>query len=70
MNPVSFQEAIEIIESFSEDQRESIIEIVRRRLAEEHRERIAVSIRQTREEWMRGEVRKGSVDDLMREILS
>ena len=70
MNQVSFQDAIDIIESFPEDQRESLIEIVRRRMAEERRERIARSIRETREEFARGECKTGTVDDLMRDVLS
>jgi len=32
MKGVNFQEALEIIESFPEDQRESLIDIVKRRL--------------------------------------
>lgn len=39
MKGITFGEAIEIIESLPEEQRESLIEIVRRRLLEERRER-------------------------------
>jgi len=65
----TFDEALEIIESFSEEQRESIIEIVNRRLAEERRERLAQTVKEAREEYARGEVRRGTVDDLMRELV-
>jgi len=68
MEGVSFDKALEIIESFPEEQRESIIEIVKLRLAEERRERLAQTIKEAREEFDRGEVRRGSVDDLLREI--
>lgn len=70
MNPVSFEEAIELVESLPEDQRESLIEIVKRRLAEERRERIAGSIRETREEFARGVCKSGTVEDLMRDLVS
>ena len=68
MESVTFDKALEIIESFPEEQRESIIEIVKHRLAEERRERLAQTIKEAREEFDRGEVRRGSVDDLLREI--
>ncbi len=68
MESVTFDKALEIIESFPEEQRESIIEIVKLRLAEERRERLAQTIKEAREEFDRGEVRRGSVDDLLREI--
>ena len=68
MKTATFDEALDIIESFPEDQRESIVEIVKRRLTEERRERLAQTIKESREEYARGEVRRGTVDDLMREI--
>ena len=68
MEGVTFDKALEIIESLPEEQRESIIEIVKLRLAEERRERLAQMVKQAREELKRGQVRKGTVDDLMREI--
>ena len=49
--------------------RESIVEIVKRRLTEERRERLAQTIKKAREEYARGEVRRGTVDDLIREIV-
>jgi hypothetical protein len=68
METKTFDEALEIIESFPEDQRESIIEIVRRRLIEERREQLAQTVKEAREEYARGEFRSGTVDDLIREI--
>ena len=68
MKTGTFDEALEIIESFPEEQRESIIEIVKRRLTEERRERLAQTVKEAREEYTRGEVRRGTFDDLMLEI--
>jgi len=68
MESVTFQEVLEIIETLPEEQRESIIEIVRHRLIEERRERLAQTIREAREEYNRGEVNQGTVDDLMHEL--
>jgi len=68
MKTTTFDETLEIIESFPEEQRESIIEIVKRRLTVERRERLAQAVKEAREEYARGEVRRGTVDDLMREL--
>jgi hypothetical protein len=65
---VSFQETLEIIESFPDYQQQDIIDIVRKRLIEKGRETIAENIKGARKEYSRGEVRKGSVDDIMKEI--
>jgi uncharacterized protein YeeX (DUF496 family) len=65
---VSFQEALDIIESFPDYQQQDLIDIVRNRLIEKGRETIAENIKEAREEYSRGEVKKGSVDDIMKEI--
>ena len=69
MKTTTFDEALDIIESFPEEQRESIVEIVKRRLTEERRERLAKTVKEARQEYARGEVRRGTVDDLIREIV-
>lgn len=68
MKTTTFDEVLDIIESFPEEQRESIVEIVKRRLTEERRERLAQTVKEAREEYARGEVRRGTVDELIREI--
>jgi hypothetical protein len=68
MGNITFQKALEIIESLPEEQRESLMDIVKRRLIEERRDRLAQSIKKAREEYKRGEIKKGSVDDLMGEL--
>ena len=68
MGNKTFQKALEIVESLPEEQRESLMDIVRRRLIEERRDRLAQSIKEAREEYKRGKIRKGTVDDLMNEL--
>ncbi len=65
---VTFQEALDKIESLPEYQQEDLIEIVRRRLTEHRRQLLAENIREAKEEYDRGEVKKGTVDDLMSEL--
>ena len=68
MKTGTFDEALEIIESFPDEQKESLIEIVKRRLTDERRDRLAQTVKEARDEYARGEVRRGTVDDLMLEI--
>lgn len=65
---ITFNDALEAIESLPEEQRESLIEIVRNRLIEERRDKLAQSIKKAKEEYARGEIRQGTVDDLMNEL--
>ena len=65
---VTFQKALEIIESFPEEQRESLIEVLKHRLVEERRDRLARSIQEARGELSRGEFKRGTVDELLREL--
>jgi len=68
MKGITFNEALELIESLPEEQKESLIDIVKNRLIEERREKLAQSIKKAKKEYVRGKVRKGTVDDLMREL--
>ena len=65
---ITFQKALDIIESLPEYQQEDLINIIRRRLIEQRRNLLADSIKEAKEEYARGEVKKGSVDDLMKEL--
>jgi CHASE3 domain sensor protein len=68
MGNKTFQKALEIVESLPEEQRESLMDIVKRRLIEERRDRLAQSIKEAKEEYRRGKIKKGTVDDLMKEL--
>lgn len=63
-----FDEVLEAVESLSDEHQENLIDIVRRRQIERHREALATSIQEARSEVARGEVRRGSVDDLVGEL--
>lgn len=65
---VTFQEALDVVESLPEEQQENLIDIIRRRLIEHRREELAEHIKEARAEYRRGEVRRGTVDDLMEEL--
>lgn len=65
---VTFQEALDVVESLPEYQQEDLVDILRHRLIEHRRKSLAENIRKAREEYARGKVRKGTVDDLMRDL--
>jgi len=65
---VTFQEALEIVESLPEGQQDDLVDIIQRRRTEHRRELLAESIQQGRAEYARGEISRGSVDDLIKEL--
>ncbi len=66
---VTFQEALEAVESLPEYQQEDLINIIQRRRIERRRELLAENIKEARAEYARGEVNRGTVDDLMKELM-
>lgn len=65
---VTFQEALDIVESLPEYQQEDLINLIQRRRLERRRELLAESIKEARAEYARGEVTRGTVADLMKEL--
>jgi len=65
---ITFQEALDIIESLPEYQQENLIDIIRHRLIDRKREILAQNIKEAKEEYARGDVKKGKIDDLIREL--
>ena len=65
---VTFQEALDIIESLPEYQQKDLIDIIQHRLIEHGRDLIAENIKEAKEAYAKGEVKKGSVDELMKEL--
>ncbi|MBI4746579.1 MAG: hypothetical protein HY786_08600 [Deltaproteobacteria bacterium] len=68
MKGITFDEALELVESLPEEQRETLVEIIKRRLIEERKNKLARSIKKGREEFASGKIRKGNLEDLMREL--
>ena len=68
MHTVTFDRALRTVESLPEKQRDDLVEIVRRRLAESRRDSLAREIREAREEYARGKVKKGTVAELLKDL--
>lgn len=65
-----FGEVLEAAERLSEDEQETLLEVLHKRLAERRRQEIAEEVLAARREHGRGEARPATVDELMDEILS
>jgi hypothetical protein len=66
---VRFADLIEMIDRLPLDERESLVDVVRKRIADDQRRRVAASIRSARREHSRGQCKPVTPDELMREIL-
>lgn len=64
----TFQQALDLVESLPESQRDELVEIVLRRRREERRAALGERIAEARREYERGDVRRGTVEDLLNEL--
>lgn len=67
---VRFADLVDMIDRLPLEDRESLVDVVRKRIADEQRRRISASIRSARREHSRGQCKPTTPDDLMREILA
>ncbi len=63
-----FDEVLEIIESFSAEDQDALIEVLQRRRSEQRRSEIAANITQAEEEYKQGKAKRVTVDELMAEF--
>ena len=69
-NTSSFAEVLQAIDQLPIEDQETLIEIVRRRLADQGRKRVVSDTEAALREFEQGQCRATTVDDLMDEILS
>ena len=65
---VTFQDALDAVEALPLRQQEDLLHLLRSRHIEIVRESLSENIKEGREEYRRGEVRRGTADDLMRDL--
>lgn len=61
-------QVLDSIENLSVDEQETLIELIRHRLAEKRRSEIAVNITQAQAEYQSGRVFRGNVKQIMDEL--
>jgi hypothetical protein len=65
---VTFHQVLEMVEMLPEEEQETLLDIIQHRLREHRREKIAQNVMKARAEYAKGEIRQGTVENLMREI--
>lgn len=68
--PVPFGDVLDAVAGLPVEDQLALVDIVRHRLAEEARTRIAASVQEARQEFSEGQCRPTTVDQLRDEILS
>ncbi len=64
----SFQEAIDTVEALPLDQQAMLIKIIQNRLRERKRTELLENIAQVEQDYAQGNIRRGSIADLMAEL--
>ncbi|MFW6358025.1 MAG: hypothetical protein ACOC0N_02235 [Chroococcales cyanobacterium] len=67
-NLSSFQEIIEATEALSVAEQEMLLDILQKRLREQKRENLAKEIKEIRQDYDKGNVKFGSVDDFLLDL--
>ncbi|NEQ40661.1 MAG: hypothetical protein F6K40_32330 [Okeania sp. SIO3I5] len=60
-----FQEVIEIVEKFSLEDREILLDILKKRLSQERRRQLEKEIAEVRQDYQKGKVMFGTVDGFL-----
>ena len=63
-----FQKVIERVEALPIDEQLLLIEIIRQRLVEGRRAELAAEVAEARQAYQTGDVRRGTVEDLLKEL--
>lgn len=65
---IAFNELVEAVENLPEEAQVELVEVIRLRLAERGRQRVARDVEQARKEFTEGSCSETNPDELMREI--
>jgi len=65
-----FQDVIETVEKLPPDDQMLLVEIIRQRLIEKRRMELMTNVAEARQAYRSGDVKRGTVDDLMKELAS
>ncbi len=65
---LNFQAVIDIVESLPDDEQEHLVKIVNNRLKQKQRQELLDAVKESREAFIKGDVKSGTVEDLMAEL--
>jgi hypothetical protein len=62
------QQAIDVVEALEPEEQVILLDIITKRLSQQRRHELIVDIKQARDDYQKGNVKRGSVADLMAEL--
>ncbi len=66
--PQGVQQVLEAVEALSEEEQWMVVEIIANRLRRLRHQQLVEEVEEARSAYQRGEARRGSVDDLLRDL--
>jgi hypothetical protein len=70
METLVFNEVLEAVEALPPERQQTLVEIMRLRLGERRREEIRRNAELAREQFVAGQLPRGTVEDLLRDLLT
>ena len=64
----TLQKAIDAVEALEPEEQAMLLDIISKRLSQQRRNELIVDVAQARDEYQKGNVKRGSVSDLMAEL--
>ncbi len=64
-----FQDVLDVMDGLPVQQQEDVLRIMQKRVVEKKRRELAIAVKKARVDYGRGEVRKGTVADLMKDLV-
>ena len=66
----TYGQVVDSIEALPDDQQESLLELIQRRLTERRREALVKSVHEARKEFKAGKIRPATPTEIMRKVLA
>ena len=64
----TLQKAIDAVEALEPEEQAMLLDIISKRLSQQRRNELIVDVAQARDDYQKGNVKRGSVSDLMAEL--
>jgi hypothetical protein len=65
---LSFQDLVEAVESMPLDDQSMLIELINKRILEKRRADLIAEVKEARDAFKRGEVKRGTIEDLLKDL--
>jgi hypothetical protein len=64
----TFQQAIDVVEALEPEEQAMLLDIISKRLSQQRRDELIIDVAQARDDYQKGNTKRGSVADLMTEL--